>query len=254
MRLRRATRKDAGPGVVALVGVGGAGKTAIAERLLARIGGDARPGGVFVWSFYDDERTEAFLAHAVRYFAGAEAKAGEQLDPLLRRLLVALSRGLGAARALVTSRFLLGDLGAWADAGARTVKLGPLSPPDAERLLRSWGATGEGEAFSRVVEASGGHALSLAVAGSYAGAFLGGDLYPLDPLSLAEAAQDDPLARRLAQVLAAYARALPDAERDLLARGTSIRRRRTSPNRSSCANGSDIPGARRHEKPFCIIG
>ncbi|TKD12455.1 helix-turn-helix domain-containing protein [Polyangium fumosum] len=250
-----APEKGKGPGVVALVGVGGAGKTAIAERLVTRIGDTPRRGGLFVWSFYDDERTEAFLAHAVRYFAGVEPQAGERLealllalgsgpphlvvldgletvqaaggasrahgeleDPLLRRLLVALARGLGAARALVTSRFLLGDLAPWGDAGARTVKLGPLSPIDAERLLRSWGADGDGEALARVVHASGGHALSLAVAGSYAGAFLGGDLRPLDPLDLAEAARDDPLARRLARVLSAYAAALPDAERDLLAR------------------------------------
>ncbi|MDI3290763.1 AAA family ATPase [Polyangium sp. 15x6] len=248
--------KGPAPGVVALVGVGGAGKTAIAERLVTRMGDAPRHGGLFVWSFYDDERTEAFLAHAVRYFAGAEAQAGERLeklllalgsgpphllvldgletvqaaggasrahgeleDPLLRRLLVALAaRGLGAARALVTSRFLLGDLAPWADAGVRTVKLGPLSSTEAARLLRSWGADSDGEALARVVRASGGHALSLAVAGSYAGAFLGGDLRPLDPLDLAEAARDDPLARRLARVLSAYAAALPDAERDLLAR------------------------------------
>ncbi|MRG95863.1 helix-turn-helix domain-containing protein [Polyangium spumosum] len=254
-----APEKREGPGVVALVGVGGAGKTAIAERLIARFGDGPRPGGVFVWSFYDDERTEVFLAHAVRYFAGAEAPAGERLerlcaalgsgpphlvvldgletvqaaggasrahgeleDPLLRRLLISLARGLGAARALVTSRFLLGDLAPWADGGARTVKLGPLSATDAERLLRSWGANADGDALARVVRASGGHALSLAVAGSYAGAFLGGDLCPLDPLDLAEAARDDPLARRLARVLSAYAAALPAAERDLLARLSAL--------------------------------
>ena len=250
-----APERGSGPGVVALVGVGGAGKTAIAERLVARMGETPRPGGLFVWSFYEDERTEAFLAHAVQYFAGKDVQAGERLerllaalgsgpphlvvldgletvqsaggasrahgeleDPLLRRLLVALARGLGAARALVTSRFFLGDLAAWADSGARTVKLGPLSPTDATRLLRSWGVGGDGEALARVVQASGGHALSLAVAGSYAGAFLGGDLRPLDPEGLAEAARDDPLARRLTRVLSAYAAALPDAERDLLAR------------------------------------
>lgn len=250
-----ATRAAAMPGVVALVGVGGAGKTAIAERLLGRLGAEARPAGIFVWSFYEDERTEAFLAHAVKYFAGCDALPGERLDklekaivgglphllvldglevvqaqgdgnrahgelsdPLLRRLLISLARGLGAARALVTSRFVLGDLTPWADAGARTIKLGPLATSDAEKLLRAWGASGDAETMAQVIAASGGHALSLAVTGSYVGAFLGGDPRPLDPADLAEAARDDPLARRLSRVLAAYARALSDAERDLLAR------------------------------------
>lgn len=250
-----ATRGAAAPGVVAIVGVGGAGKTAIAERLLTRIGTEPRPNGIFVWSFYEDERTEAFLAHAVKYFSGSDAQPGERLeklervlssglphlllldglevvqargddtrahgeltDPLLRRLLITLARGLGGTRALVTSRFVLGDLAAWADTGVRTVKLGPLAPPDAEKLLRAWGATGDALSFDNVIAASGGHALSLAVTGSYVATFLGGDPRPLDPGDLAEAARDDPLARRLSGVLAAYARALADTERDMLAR------------------------------------
>lgn len=250
-----ATRHTASPGVVALVGVGGAGKTAIAERLLGRLGIAARPAGLFVWSFYEDERTEAFLEHAGKYFTHAETRPGERLekledalgngpphvlvldglevvqargdkeraygelhDPLLRRLLIALARGLGAARALVTSRFVLGDLAPWADTGLRTIQLGPLASVDAEKLLRSWGARGDASSMAEVIAASGGHALSLAVTGSYVGAFLGGDVRPLEPDDLAEATRDDPLARRLSRVLAAYARALAEPERDLMAR------------------------------------
>ncbi|HRI70355.1 MAG TPA: helix-turn-helix transcriptional regulator [Polyangium sp.] len=253
--LQWATRDDATPGVVALVGVGGSGKTALAERVLARLGSEPRSGGLFVWSFYEDERTEAFLARAGKYFTQREAAPGERLDKLehalsngpphmlvldglevvqargdhekahgelhdslLRRLLIALARGLGAARALVTSRFVLGDLTPWADTGLRTIQLGPLAPVDAEKLLRSWGARGDALSMAEVISASGGHALSLAVTGSYVGAFLGGDVRPLEPDDLAEAARDDPLARRLSRVLAAYARALAEPERDLMAR------------------------------------
>jgi transcriptional regulator with XRE-family HTH domain/tetratricopeptide (TPR) repeat protein len=248
-----APRPDAG--VSALVGVGGAGKSAVAERFVTGLGDGPRAGGVFVWSFYDDTRTEAFLAQAVRYFAGVEAPPGERIDrlqealrggaphlmvldgletvqaeggggraqgeledPLLRRLLCALARGLGGARALVTSRFELADLTPWAGQGAETIRLAALSDAEAVRLLQQWGVRGDDAALGRLGAGTGGHALSLAVMGSYVGAFLGGDPAPLDRASLAEAARDDRLARRLAGVLAAYARALPEGERDLMAR------------------------------------
>ncbi|WP_437718797.1 helix-turn-helix transcriptional regulator [Sorangium sp. So ce448] len=257
------------PRVIALLGVGGAGKTAIAERFLQGLGDAPRPGGVLVWSFYDDPRTEAFLDQAAAYFApgaGAsgpaaprpQAAPGEQLarlkealgqgpphllvldgietvqaeggagrahgelhDALLRRLLCAIASGLGGARALVTSRFELADLSAWAEGGLATIRPEPLCEGDAASLLRRWGIRGDDGALGALFEATGGHALSVAVLGSYVGAFLGGDagrLSAAQAAHLAEAEQDDVLARRLSSVLSAYARALPPGERDLLAR------------------------------------
>ncbi|MGK3963022.1 helix-turn-helix domain-containing protein [Sorangium sp. So ce118] len=251
------------PRVVALLGVGGAGKTAIAERFLQGLGDAPRPGGVLVWSFYDDPRTEAFLDQAAAYFApGADGAAprapaapGEQLarlrgalgqgpphllvldgletvqaeggagrahgelhDALLRRLLCAIAAGLGGARALVTSRFELADLAAWADGGLATIRPASLSPDDAASLMRRWGIRSGDGALRALFERTGGHALSVAVVGSYVGAFLGGDAGRLDAAQLAEAERDDVLARRLSSVLSAYARALPPGERDLLAR------------------------------------
>ncbi|WP_437282780.1 helix-turn-helix transcriptional regulator [Sorangium sp. So ce375] len=257
------------PRVIALLGVGGAGKTAIAERFLQGLGDAPRPGGVLVWSFYDDPRTEAFLDQAAAYFAlgaGASGPAaprppaapGEQLarlkealgqgpphlivldgietvqaeggagrahgelhDALLRRLLCAIAAGLGGARALVTSRFELADLSAWAEGGLATIRPGSLCEGDAASLLRRWGIRGDDGALGALFETTGGHALSVAVLGSYVGAFLGGDarrLTAAHAAHLAEAEQDDVLARRLSSVLSAYARALPPGERDLLAR------------------------------------
>ncbi|WP_437841160.1 helix-turn-helix domain-containing protein [Sorangium sp. So ce1153] len=250
------------PRVVALLGVGGAGKTAIAERFLQGLGDAPRPGGVLVWSFYDDPRTEAFLDQAAAYFAQGEGAApsapaapGEQLarlrgalgqgpphllvldgleavqaeggagrahgelhDALLRRLLCAIAAGLGGARALVTSRFELADLAAWADGGLAAIRPASLSPDDAASLMRRWGIRSGDGALRALFERTGGHALSVAVVGSYVGAFLGGDAGRLDAAQLAEAERDDVLARRLSSVLSAYARALPPGERDLLAR------------------------------------
>src|SRR5262249_34959290 len=55
--------------VVSLVAVGGTGKTALAQRVLAELG-DRTQTGVLVWSFYEDTRTEEFLRTACEYFTG----------------------------------------------------------------------------------------------------------------------------------------------------------------------------------------
>ncbi len=242
--------------VVALVALGGTGKTALAERLVGGLGEGPRAAGTFVWSFYEDPRAEGFLARALHYFTrGGEAVPGERLerlqevlgegpghllvldglevvqsdgsdgrargeflDPSLRRLLAAVARGLGGARALVTSRFELADLGAWEASGLKTVRLSALPEAEGVELLRRWGLRGEGEALRALFAGTGGHALSVAMVGSYVGTFLGGDVRRFEEVPLAEAARDDVLARRLHSVLSAYARALSERERDLLAR------------------------------------
>lgn len=139
--------------VVSLIAVGGTGKTAIVERLVAGLCRAQLAGGLFVWSFYENNRTEEFLHRACEYFAGQvrddalgslhhlqqtledgrphvvvldgielvqEARDGGALrprgslvDPLLKRLLRAVAAGLGNARAIITSRFPLPDLRDW---------------------------------------------------------------------------------------------------------------------------------------------
>ncbi|MFE8597784.1 helix-turn-helix domain-containing protein [Archangium violaceum] len=241
---------------VALVALGGAGKTAVAERVVSGLGEGSRTGGTFVWSFYEAPRVEGFFARALRYFTrGDEAAPGERLerlqevlgggpphllvldglevvqsdggdgrargeflDPSLRRLLSSLTRGLGAARVLMTSRLPLADLEAWEGSGLRTIALAPLSEDEGVELLRLWGLNGGGGALRELFVSTGGHALSVSMMGSYVGSFLGGDVRRFEEVPLAEAARDDLLARRLQAVLSAYARALPERERDVLAR------------------------------------
>jgi tetratricopeptide (TPR) repeat protein len=239
---------------IAVVAIGGAGKTALVERFLAQLGDGPHAGGVFVWSFYDDTRVEAFFARATAYFAGAaEVAAGDRLDALqralatgeshllvldglevlqdsglgegsygrivdgaLRRLLTSMVRGLGAARLLLTSRFEPTDLQAWEGAALVTVRLGGLSRAEGSLLLARWGLAGE--TLASLVDRVGGHALSVAMLGSYAGAFLGGDVERAQTIELGPAARDDVQARRLLAVLAAYATALAPEERDVVAR------------------------------------
>lgn len=237
---------------IAVVAIGGAGKTALVERFLAQLGDGPHAGGVFVWSFYDDTRVEAFFTRATEYFAGtAEVAAGDRLDALqralatgephllvldglevlqgsglgdasygrivdgaLRRLLTSMTRGLGAARVLLTSRFEATDLHAWEGAELVTVRLGGLSRAEGSLLLARWGLAADETLVDRV----GGHALSVAMLGSYAGAFLGGDVAGAQRIELEPAARDDIQARRLLAVLTAYAKALAPAERDVVAR------------------------------------
>ncbi len=83
-------------GVLALVGLGGAGKTAVAARFLDDLRASAstrRPASLLVWSFYQEPDAGQFLQQAYDYFtpgnsAGAAAK-GAGLLHLLREALTA---------------------------------------------------------------------------------------------------------------------------------------------------------------------
>src|SRR5262249_9430453 len=77
-------------GVGPLIGLGGAGKTAVAAHFLEELtaGGLAPPRGLFVWSFYQEPDAGLFLREAHRYFAGRDVPAkGTGLLHLLRECL-----------------------------------------------------------------------------------------------------------------------------------------------------------------------
>lgn len=215
-------------------------------------------GGLLVWSLYEDRRVEALVAEGCRTFAAPDDDAaegaptverlldllrrgphvlaldglevvqrdgrggrarGELEDPALRRLLRSLAAGLaGGARAIVTSRFPLVDLADWAGGGAREVRLQDLPPAEAAALLAAWGVSGSDADRERLAARLGGHALSVAVAGSFAASYLAGDPTGLGGEALEAAAEDDPRARRLGALLTRYADALSPLERDLMAR------------------------------------
>jgi len=68
-------QREPGGGVLALVGIGGSGKTALVREALAAILANrlqARLGGVFVWSFYDEPDPAAFLRSLAGYVSGQE--------------------------------------------------------------------------------------------------------------------------------------------------------------------------------------
>ncbi len=85
-------------GVVSLVGLGGAGKTALAAKFLDEITHDPSPQlapeGLFVWSFYREPDAGQFLRGTLQYFSGAaQATAGAQGMGLVHLLVEALGTG-----------------------------------------------------------------------------------------------------------------------------------------------------------------
>lgn len=84
-------------GVLSLVGLGGAGKTALAARFLSRLlgaGGGRPSGGLFVWSFYQEPDAGLFLRELFDYFgAAANPTAPAKGAGLLHFLSDALQTG-----------------------------------------------------------------------------------------------------------------------------------------------------------------
>ena len=240
--------------VFSLVAAGGTGKTAIVNEALhqAKFSGQA---GVFVWSFYEDPRTDEFLRAAYLYFTGKDdtpaggilerlqlalsgdaphvlildgleraqtdeglRRRGELEDQQLKRIVKSLAGGLGNARALVTSRFPLVDLDDFRGAGHRAVLLDDLDLENALAVLRAWGLKGDDATLAGIIEPLNIQGTYHALSVAALGSYLGNFSGPMPQFSLADAKESDPKASRLYRILDQYAKALTPTERDLLAR------------------------------------
>lgn len=240
--------------IFSIVAAGGTGKTALVEHVLSRLGTDV-PAGLLVWSFYEDPKTEEFLRVACHYFTGgADSPVGARLerlqqtlsgptphllvldglervqaegtggqprgsleDPQLKRLLRFVASSAGQARALITTRFPVVDLHDWEGARCRVECLDDLDEQSARAVLRKWGVQGEDATLDQLIRPLHGHALSIAVLGSYLGNFRNGDPARAPAFKPRDAGARDPKAAKLSRILAEYARVLGRVERDLLA-------------------------------------
>ncbi|MFN3200384.1 MAG: helix-turn-helix domain-containing protein [Bradymonadia bacterium] len=251
-RLRQWSRGD-GPRVLALVALGGAGKTAVVERHLSACLADPEAPPCFVWSFYEDPQVERLVDAALSWLgqprdAGLEGvltapgrrhwifdglemvqaggndsqSTGECLDPTLRRWLRALARPRSASepdqRALITSRLRPVDLDPWCPEGFEAVSVSPLSSDDAVALAKCYWP-GLSDAERATLDTLEGHPLAVAMAGA-CGEALGSLQSVMDQLDhdLSTLSAEDALAARLTRVIDRYGAQLAPVERDALAR------------------------------------
>jgi hypothetical protein len=220
-----------GPGVCALVGMGGAGKTAIAEQFLSALpvgqasslssSEGASPAidpplppahGVFVYSFYEDDKPENFFRDLQIWLegtprletvlavgqmlylvqqrqglmildglekvqeSGARGGFGRLVSPSLRDLLNHIACGSAPELSvLVTSRFPLADLRDSRPRFFQTIPVDQIDLAAGVGLLRKRGVRGPDPQLEPIVEQCGRHALTVDLAGGYIKEYGGGN-------------------------------------------------------------------------------
>jgi hypothetical protein len=260
LALLDAALEAGGPSVVAFVGPGGQGKTAVVQHWLERLvaAGGAGAEGVFLWSFYRGKDADLCLRELYGHVAGAAADvsatyAVDHLLPLLRRqrwvvvldgaevaqhdagpwfgrfVHPELSRFLeelateplpGAV--VLTTRFPLPELERRRH--ARVVSLAGLDAESARALLLSVGMRGDAPELDAAAAACGHHAKAVELLGTFLVRFHGGAAArhrELPDIPPAEGATEEE--HKVARVLAAYAAALPPEQQDVLALATAFR-------------------------------
>ncbi len=247
--------------VVALIGPGGQGKTAIVQHWLVTLQTAAdRPDGVFLWSFYRGKDADLCLRSLYAYaeglahppdlsasycvdhllpllrrerwaivFDGTEVAqydsgswSGRFLHPELGRLLEELASESLPGVVVLTTRFPLPTL--TTRRHARLISLSSLDPESARALLSSLGVGGEAAMLDAAAAAGGHHAKAVELLGTFLVRFHRGDALryrDLPELPRGEGVSEEE--HRVARVLIAYQQALPQESQDLIALAAAFR-------------------------------
>jgi hypothetical protein len=249
------------PCVVAFVGPGGQGKTAIVQHWLESLAlGSRGLDGVFLWSFYRGKDADVCLRELYAYAAGlpqapevAASYCVDHLLPVLRRerwalvldgaevaqyeggpwfgrfvhpelgrLLEELATVPMPGVAVLTTRFPLPELEPRRH--ARLVRLGGLDRASARGLLTSLGVHGSEAELDEAAAACGHHAKAVELLATYLTRFRQGDARghrELPVVAVPPGASDEE--NKVARVLAAYQAALAPEAQDVLALATAFR-------------------------------
>jgi hypothetical protein len=249
-----------GPSVVAMVGPGGQGKTAIAQRWLAGL--RERAGavdGLFLWSFYRGKDSDLCLRQLLAYAEGLQGPPevsasycvdrllprlrnerwavvldgtevvqheqgdwfGRFIHPELGRLLEELASASTPGVVVVTSRFPLPTLAHRRH--AHLLSLAALDAASAADLLASLGVHGADEELVEAARSCGLHAKAVELLGTYLVRFHAGKATRqrgIPPVAQAGASTEE---LHVARVLSAFQAALPQETQDILALATSFR-------------------------------
>jgi tetratricopeptide (TPR) repeat protein len=245
--------------VVSLVGFGGEGKSSVARRWLERLARsrtDAKPRGVFWWSFDERSAVDEFLEAALAFmaptarsdaFGSADARAraigqliargrfilvldgvdqlqhhgesnfGSIANADLRQILGYLASGYHRSFCIVTTRVPLVDLMPYSSYSE--VQVGRLTTKDGVTLLKALGASRSDAALTRIVENADGHALTLTLLARYATEYSG---TPLDEAARAPSSSD--VHEQLHALLRQYDKSLSAQERQVLGIASTARR------------------------------
>jgi hypothetical protein len=251
---------DSGPSVVAFVGPGGQGKTAIIQHWLEPfVAGTRRADGVFLWSFYRGKDADLCLRQLYAYAEGlpqppdvsaswcvdhllpllrrerwvlvldgvevAQHDAGDWfgrlVHPELGRFLEELASGPLPGVVLVTSRFPLPELAR--RRFVHVVSLGGLDPASACGLLRSLGVSGSDAELREAAASCGCHAKAVELLATYLRRFHGGAAVRQRELPAGSGEGFSDEERHVSRVLGAFQEALPRETQDVLALATAFR-------------------------------
>jgi hypothetical protein len=246
--------------VVAFVGPGGQGKTAIVQHWLERFrAGGLQADGVFLWSFYRGKDADLCLRELYAYaadlpqapdvsasycvdrllpllrrerwalvFDGAEVAQYDQgpwfgrfVHPELGRLLEELAAAPLPGVVVLTSRFALPGLERRPH--ARLVALGSLDPASARGLLRSLGVRGSDAELDAAAAACGFHAKAVELLGTYLVRFRQGAACSWGERTERRAPSADDEEQKVLRVLSAYQEALAPEAQDVVALATAFR-------------------------------